>query len=142
MLDNFKVGLIAAAGNVGPDNIYDGLDKPSCYPQVISVGATTDVTDYVAINILSPIGLFSTQSHAAMDFWAPGTHITTPIDGQQLFGSSFSAAHVSGIWTRLRARYPTASNAWIKSQLETCPKRLDSRNGVYKPRICWKSIWQ
>ena len=46
-----------------------------------------------------------------MDFWAPGTHITTPIDGQQVFGSSFSAAHVSGIWTRLRARYPTASNA-------------------------------
>lgn len=142
-LDWFGVAVIAAAGNVGSDGTYDALDEPACYETVISVGATTDWTDFVAVNIQSPAGPYSTQSHALMDFWAPGTHITTPVEAVQLFGSSFSAPHVAAVWTRLRGRYPSASNAWIKSQLENnCPKKLDGRNSVYKPRICWLAQWQ
>ncbi len=155
-LNGFGTAVIGAAGNVfssstsSATNVYEfwGVDEPACVSSAIAVGATLDYTDTAAVNVWTSYGnFFSTQSHdQLLDYWAPGAYIETPVAAAEIFGTSFSAPHVAGVWTRLRGRYPYASNDYIRSLLASCPLVSDGRGNiptvVTKPRICWKTAWQ
>jgi hypothetical protein len=82
-----------------------------------------------------------------MDLWAPGYDVSTynykaPLQGA---GTSFSAAHVSGVLTRLRARYPNDTPAQHVARLQSvCPGETDLERAppaVFQKRVCWSSQW-
>lgn len=84
-----NVTVIAAAGNTGDASLV----YPAAFPNVISVGAHDPVSGTIAD--------FSTRNNR-VDFSAPGTNILSTTIGnsyidQELDGTSFAAAHVSGI---------------------------------------------
>ena len=155
--DTYKVAPVAAAGNVFADNKMDGLsafyynhlDPPACLMDVISVGATNDgATKTVAKNAPLNGFYFSTKSHEELDFWAPGSRITSwtwPNGSNTIQGSSFSAAFFSATFARMRARYPTQDVDWILGQFEThCDSVSDPRPNpnVIRKHVCYKSMWQ
>lgn len=146
-LNHFKTAVIASAGNASSTAGAWGVDAPACLSNAIAVGATLDSSDAVAVNINVNGSSFSSQTHnLLLDYWAPGAYLTVPPNNNTIYGTSFSAPHVAGVWTRLRAAYPTKTNADIKSLLNNnCPLVTDNRSGiptsVTKPRICWIPAW-
>ena len=87
---------VAAAGNNGPQA---GPAFPAAYPQVIAVTAT-DVADR----------LYSMANRGGyISLAAPGVDVLAPSGGhahQLLSGTSYAAAHVSGIIALMIERYP------------------------------------
>lgn len=153
-LSGFGTAVFAAAGNVKSTsqsaatnlNEYWGVDRPACISNVIAVGASLDYTNQVALNVPflenGQQKYFSSQSHTLLDYWAPGANITTPVDpANQVFGTSFATPLAAGVWTRVRAKYPYATNDFIKGRLNSCSSLTDSRPGipqqVTKPLACW-----
>ena len=160
-LMNAKVATVISGGNVqdafgnyftttGPGTNpaeFSGVMNPACVTNSVSVGATHDGTDQVAVNIATGTGtFFSSTSHAMLDFWAPGSTITTgTVPGGTIdnFGTSWAAPHVTGILTRLRGRYQSNSVQNLLNKMHSvCPSRTDNRNSVTLTRACWSTAWK
>ena len=99
---------IAASGNDGPNT----KSYPSGYSSVLSVGAT-DIADRIAS--------FSSTNNE-VDISAPGVDILSTIGPGSSYssydGTSMATPHVSGAALVLWNKYPTCSNADIRSALE------------------------
>jgi subtilisin family serine protease len=109
--------LIAAAGNAGPKSppLYPGSD-----PNVIAVSAT-DSEDKV----------FSASNRGAhISIAAPGVDILLPapdLGYQVTSGTSFAAAHVTGIVALMLQRNPDLTPATVRRILESTAKDIGPR---------------
>lgn len=111
------VALIAASGNAGPQSppLYPAAD-----PNVIAVTAT-DARD----NLFQPS---NRGNHVAVS--APGVDILVPSPGaayQVTSGTSFAAAHVSGIAALILERNPSLSPDGLRRILLSTAKDLGPR---------------
>jgi membrane-anchored mycosin MYCP len=95
--------IVAAGGNDEGQENCRGPCYPASYPGVLSVGAVAQDGSLVA---------FSNQrSHVAVT--APGVDVTSTAPGgysvNDLSGTSFATAYVSGVVALVRSRYPSLS---------------------------------
>jgi membrane-anchored mycosin MYCP len=95
--------IVAAGGNDEGQENCRGPCYPASYPGVLSVGAVAQDGSLVA---------FSNQrSHVAVT--APGVNVTSTAPGgysvNNLSGTSFATAYVSGVVALVRSRYPSLS---------------------------------
>jgi subtilisin family serine protease len=121
-LEGLPILLIAAAGNGGPNA---PPSYPAAYPNVIAVTAT---------NANQQIYKHANQG-SYIDIAAPGEDIWVPVnkEGQYMSGTSFSAALVSGVISRLLSTWPEAASNKIRQLL--CSQALElgqpGRDDVY-----------
>jgi len=125
-LRSVGIATVVAAGNNGATN---GITDPACISSAISVGSTTK-TD--------AISSFS-NSAAFLSLLAPGSSILSSVPGGGFAffsGTSMASPHVAGAWAVVKQKSPQASVAAVLDALVTTGVlRLDSRNGITKPRI-------
>jgi membrane-anchored mycosin MYCP len=126
--------IVAAGGNDTSGG--KGPFYPASYPGVLSVGAVEHD------GALAPFS--SLLSHVAVT--APGWNITsTDLDGyqDQMAGTSFSAAYVSGVAALVRARFPNMSAALvIRRIVDTADGSagLGTGNGLVNPVLAVTEI--
>jgi len=101
--------VIASAGNDG-QNVP--LRYPASYKEVISVGS---------INQYSDISSFS-NNREAVDFLAPGEAINAYTSNgtvQKMYGTSFAAPHITGLFALLAERYPFMTDDQLIEKLKS-----------------------
>jgi len=133
--------VVAAAGNEG---YTDGISRPACTPDVISVGAVYDA-NVGGINYSScsdtttapdQVTCFS-NSADFMSLWAPGALITAA--GMVKAGTSQAAPHVTGVLAVFRSAYSEETLTQTTSRLLSATTLVsDPRNGVSLPRLDMK----
>jgi membrane-anchored mycosin MYCP len=104
--------IVAAGGNDEGQENCRGPCYPASYPGVLSVGAVTQNGSLVS---------FSNQrSHVAVT--APGVGITSTAPGgysvNNLSGTSFATAFVSGVVALVRSRYPSLSVPQVVNRIK------------------------
>jgi membrane-anchored mycosin MYCP len=109
-LDN-NVVIVASGGNDGPGT-GTGPFYPASYPGVLSVGA---------VDSTGEIATFSDRkSHVAVT--APGVDITSAFPGgyeqDNLYGTSYATAFVSGVAALVRSRYPKLHARQVVARIE------------------------
>jgi len=107
-----KNAVIVAAGGNDESSTGVGPFYPASYPGVLSVGAVAQDGSLPA---------FSDQrSHVAVT--APGVNVTSTCPGgyqvNDLLGTSYATAFVSGVAALVRARYPALAEAAVVSRIE------------------------
>ncbi len=120
-----NVFVAAVAGNNG---LAGMTTAPGCLSNVVSVGAT-DGNDTVAA--------FS-NSHASVNYFAPGVHIVSDAVGGgtvAMSGTSMAVPHVAGAGALLRQAYPTISRAAIIEALSVTGVKVTDWNDLTRPRI-------
>lgn len=126
-LRSYGIATVASSGNEGYTN---GMGKPACISNAISVGSTSKYYDSV-----------SSYSNSAtfLDLLAPGEPIDSSVPGGGFFtksGTSMAAPHVAGAFALLRAKNAVLGVSDLESALKgTGVPVTDPRNGVIKPRI-------
>lgn len=116
--------VVASAGNDGQDH---PLRYPASYKEVISVGS---------INQYADISSFS-NSRDAVDFLAPGEAInafTSNGSVQKMYGTSFAAPHITGMFALLAERYPYMPDAQLIEKLKSL------RNAHLVPELNLKPV--
>jgi subtilisin family serine protease len=120
------IATVFAAGNSG---YKDGIPRPACLSNVISVGATNK-RDFVAD--------FS-NSGSQLKLLAPGVDIVSSVPGgifDSFSGTSMAAPHVAGAWAVLKSKNPNASVDTVLAALtRTGAPITDYYNGLVRPRI-------
>lgn len=120
------ISVVAAAGN---DGVKSALAWPACLPQVLSVGATDDVSGAVAP--------FS-DSSSALDVLAPGVNIVSARLGGgtvSMNGTSMAAPHVAGLIALYKQRYPTATPAQVETAIKANGIPTGDSNGLVRSRV-------
>jgi subtilisin family serine protease len=120
------IATVFASGN---STYKDGMGRPACLSNVVSVGAT-DKQDFVA---------YFSNTSPALKLFAPGVNIVSSVPGglfESLDGTSMAAPHVAGAWAVLKSKNPNASVSTILDALTRSGKPLrDYFAGTTKPRI-------
>ncbi len=106
-----NVVIVASGGNDGPGT-GTGPFYPASYPGVLSVGA---------VDSTGEIATFSDpKSHVAVT--APGVDITSAFPGgyeqDNLYGTSYATAFVSGVAALVRSRYPKLHARQVVARIE------------------------
>lgn len=99
--------VVAASSNVSADHV----EYPAFFAQVIGVTAGEE----------AHCTMLESQPRHHVTIKAPGAGIRVPVPGgghAQVTGSSFAAAHVTGLLARLLARYPGLSPSMAREALE------------------------
>lgn len=115
-LANQNIATIAASGNNGFKN---AVGFPSCYSNIIAVGATTvEASDPNGLQgDDNTVGYFS-NSAEMVALLAPGFWVTSVVpsgtgpggvDYRTLNGTSMASPYVAGTWAIMRQRFPNAS---------------------------------
>ena len=150
VIDNLTAEGIAVIASSGNNGYSDGIGRPACHANAISVGSTevintlTDL-DPGQINCNTPsnnddVSSFS-NSVSFLDLLAPGQCVLSATFGsantyESWQGTSMSAPHVAGAWAILAQAYPAANVADILNAFKTTGVTVnDSRNGLNFPRI-------
>lgn len=127
--ENLRSAGIATAVAAGNAGFKDGLPRPACLSNVVSVGATSK-SDFVAD--------FS-NSGPPLSLLAPGLNIVSSVlggDYESKDGTSMAAPHVAGGWAVLKSKRPAASVDEILGVLSrTGAPITDYSNQIIKPRI-------
>ncbi|MBB5138178.1 type VII secretion-associated serine protease mycosin [Thermocatellispora tengchongensis] len=105
------VVIVAAAGNTKRDGVTAPA-YPAAYPGVLAVGsAGRDGRRADSSNAATPVSVL-----------APGQGVTSTWTGrayrEDLEGTSFAAAYVSGVVALVRARHPELDNVRVRRRLE------------------------
>lgn len=130
--------LVASAGN---DAYIDGLSRPACTPDIVSVGAVYDsnvgglawtpCTDYTTRADM--VTCFS-NSADFLTLLAPGAIIDAA--GYTKGGTSQAAPHAAGAIALLRSAFPLMSLEQTVARLTATGVQVtDDRNGIIKPRV-------
>jgi len=121
------IAAVAASGN---GSVVTGVATPACISSAIAVAATTDVSDAVWVK---------SNSGPPLDFFAPGTNITSSVPGggfSAQTGTSMATPHVAGAIAALKQADPSLTVAGARTALaSTGVPVLDGRNGLTFPRI-------
>ncbi|MEA3001979.1 MAG: hypothetical protein QOH81_767 [Sphingomonadales bacterium] len=136
-LTDAGIAVVISSGN---EARKDGLARPSCIPEAISVGATTDAripaTNSPTCNdpVLQPdsVPCFS-NSASFLTLLAPG-HAITAGPGT-MSGTSQAAPHVAGAIVALRSAKAGRTSAEALAMLKASGVPVKDRNAVTKPRI-------
>ncbi|MBU0481338.1 MAG: S8 family serine peptidase [Proteobacteria bacterium] len=130
--------LVASAGN---ENYTNGLSRPACTPDIVSVGAVYDnniggrqwsvCTD--STTQADQVPCFS-NSASYLDILAPGALITA--GGSTMGGTSQAAPHVAGALAIVKSAFPglSTSDAVYRLVLTGIPV-TDPKSGVTTPRL-------
>lgn len=136
-LTDAGIAVVISSGNKARK---DGLARPSCIPEAISVGATTDArhqpTTFAACSdpvLASDVVPCFSNSASFLTLLAPGHTITAGPGAMS--GTSQAAPHVAGAIVALRSARPGRTSAEALALLKTSGKVVRDRNGVTKPRI-------
>ncbi len=151
VIDNLTAAGIAVIVASGNNGYSDGIGRPACHANAISVGST-QVID-------TPNGLSSGQltrcntpitndavssfsnSVSFLDLLAPGQCVYSATFGssnqyESWQGTSMSTPHVAGVWAILSQAYPAAKVADILNAFKTTGVTVnDTRNSLNFPRI-------
>ena len=107
--------VVAASSNVSPDHV----EYPAFFAQVIGVTAGEE----------SRCTMLESRPRHHVTLKAPGAGIRVPVPGGghcQVTGSSFAAAHVTGLLARLLSRYPGLTPSMAREALEHHANSVDS----------------
>lgn len=99
--------VVAASSNVSPDHV----EYPAFFAQVIGVTAGEE----------SRCAMLESRPRHHVTLKAPGAGIRVPVPGgghAHVTGSSFAAAHVTGLLARLLSRYPGLTPSMTREALE------------------------
>jgi len=135
LLQFAKIATVVASGNSPNSSPYvDGITLPSCISSAISVGATGDDASLPAGNV-APYS----NSAPILKLLAPGYFPSAPVPGgggNNVSGTSFAAAHVSGAIAIIKQQYPSAEVSEVLNRLKNSRAQItDPRNGAQMPRI-------
>jgi type VII secretion-associated serine protease mycosin len=104
--------IVAAGGNDEGNQNCLGPCYPASYPGVLSVGAVASD---------GSLPSFSNQS-SHVDVTAPGVNVTSTVPGgysvNNLSGTSYATAFVSGVVALVRSRYPNMSGPAVVKRIE------------------------
>lgn len=119
------VATVVAAGN---ESKTDGIAKPACISQTISVGS------------IEPNGQVSSfsNSYRYLDMMAPGGQINSAITGSSFArksGTSMAAPQVAGAIAVLKSVYADADVEQLTEALQNGSVFRDPRNGVRTPSL-------
>jgi len=133
--------FVAASGN---DGLRGALRFPACLPEVISVGATYDMSGFVEFNTeqvhcrdlaaVDKVACYSNVSYY-LDLVAPGTIISTP-SARDFGGTSAAAPLVSGSIALMLAADPSLDEQTILKTLQTTAvPAFDPASSQSYPRV-------
>lgn len=133
--------FVAASGN---DGLRGALRFPACLPEVISVGATYDLSGFVEFDteqvhcrdmaVVDRVACYSNVSHY-LDLVAPGTIISTP-SARDFGGTSAAAPLVSGSIALMLAADPSLDEQTILKTLQTTAvPAFDPASSQFYPRV-------
>lgn len=143
-LKDAGIQVIAAAGNA---SISNGIGRPACHQDSVSIGSTTVGGTGQGAAYCNPpadTDLVSSFSNSAsfLDLLAPGQCVYSSIYGDQYTyfqGTSMAAPHASGSWAILRQAYPHATGDDILAAFKDSGQSVtDTRNQLTFPRI---DVW-
>jgi subtilisin family serine protease len=147
-LKSVGIATVVASGN---DNYRDGVSKPACFANAVSVGNST-LDAYGADAVFGNASYIGTDgrtywtgsnSNGTLDLLAPGTDICSAVPGNRVDcakgGTSMAAPHVAGAMAVLRAYRPAATVDQMVGALHYSGTSVyDSRNGITRSRI---NVW-
>lgn len=135
---NAGIVTVISAGNEG---YTDGISRPACTPDAVSVGAVYDanvggINWAVCTDATSTADKVPCMSNTAtfLDMLAPGAFVTAA--GSTMGGTSQAAPHVAGAVAVLKAEYPTETPDQLVSRLTSAGKPVtDQRTALSFPRL-------
>lgn len=113
--EEMDVLVVASAGNDGNDTAY----YPSCYDNVLCVGAVNESSNGIA--------LFS-NSNGSVDILAPGENVTVATkrgNAMAYSGTSCATAYISAFAAHLLAENPTLSAKELRSRIIASAQTVD-----------------
>jgi subtilisin family serine protease len=142
-----RIPTIVASGN---GNYSDGVSRPACIRNAVTVGNTTQ--DGIGNDAVYGYVANGSNSGDLVDLLAPGTDICSAVplwadqgpdsdgsyDGMdcRFTGTSMAAPHVAGAMAVLRQKRPTATvDALVQALKSTGVTVRDDRNGLSRTRI-------
>ena len=130
VVQNLAAAGIATVASSGNDGFTDAMGAPACIPEVISVGATSKSSDFVASY---------SNSASFLDLLAPGSNIRSSVPGggyANYYGTSMASPHVAGAFALLAEGAPgTLVSQRLDALIDTGVPSLDSKSGITTPRI-------
>ncbi len=121
-IDNLRsVGIVTIVA-AGDDGYREAIAAPACISSAVSVGATTGNDTFAA----------SSNASSFLSLLAPGESISVPLPNDEyetMAGTSVAASYVSGAWTLIRSKVPSASVDEILAAFKTTGLRgADTRS--------------
>ena len=143
IIDARTAGILSIVSS-GNDGFSDGIAKPACTPEAVSVGAVYDANvgtltwtgpepDCTDSTVADKVACFS-NSADFLTLLAPGALVT--VTGATVAGTSLSAPVITGAVAVMAQAFPGDTATSRQDRLTTSGTSVtDARNGIVKPRL-------